>query len=254
MQHRMARALGATLATLLMFVPVAQSAAARDAARSRHEAKAALQPLLYKAILPSPGERNLPLRTANEPFESTSFRVAGPLAQTWQAVKFGMLADAATLALCRLRDETCSPAAKLLSGIVAEGLSRDGIDRIGVINRAINLAIKPTNDPYVWHSPLETLSVGEGDCKDYAITKYVALLEAGFREQDVKLVIVHDVRADQDHAIVAVRFSGDWIVLDNRWLALVRDFELRRAVALYILDENGVRRFGHLEAKYDRAN
>jgi hypothetical protein len=79
-------------------------------------------------------------------------------------------------------------------------------------------------------------------------------LEAGFREQDVKLVIVHDVRADQDHAIVAVRFNGDWIVLDNRWLALVRDFELRRAVALYILDENGVRHFGHLEAKYDRAN
>jgi hypothetical protein len=40
-----------------------------------------------------------------------------------------------------------------------------------------------------------------------------------------------------------VRIEGDWIILDNRWLALVRDREMRRATPLFELDENGVRRF-----------
>ena len=93
-----------------------------------------------------------------------------------------------------------------------------------------------------------TLSAGAGDCKDYAVAKYFALLEAGFPERDVKLVIVRLIAAHQDHAIVAVRFNGGWILLDNRWLALIHDFELRRAEPLYILDEDGVRRFDKREA------
>ena len=37
-------------------------------------------------------------------------------------------------------------------------------------------------------------------------------------------------------------------MLDNRWLALVHDFELRHADPLYILDKSGVRRFGERQA------
>jgi hypothetical protein len=81
------------------------------------------------------------------------------------------------------------------------------------------------------------------------VAKYLALLEVGFPERDVKLVIVREIAAHQDHAIVAVRFNGGWILLDNRWLALIHDFELRRAEPLYILDEDGVRRFDHREAR-----
>lgn len=64
----------------------------------------------------------------------------------------------------------------------------------------------------------------------------------------MKLVIVHDTATHQDHAIVTVLFGGSWYVLDNRWLALVHDFELRHADPLYILDELGVRRFGEQQA------
>ena len=66
--------------------------------------------------------------------------------------------------------------------------------------------------------------------------------QSGFAERDVKLVILREIAAHQDHAIIAVRFNGGWIVLDNRWLALIHDFELRRAEPLYILDEDGVKR------------
>jgi hypothetical protein len=40
-----------------------------------------------------------------------------------------------------------------------------------------------------------------------------------------------------------VRLDGAWVILDNRWLALVRDHDMRRATPLFELDDNGVRRF-----------
>ena len=74
---------------------------------------------------------------------------------------------------------------------------------------------------------------GAGDCKDYAVAKYLALIEAGFPERDVKLVIVRDIAAHQDHAIVAVRINGGWFLLDNRWLALIQDSSFARGAALH---------------------
>ena len=54
-----------------------------------------------------------------------------------------------------------------------------------MINRDINMAIRPTSDLAQWgvtdrwSAPLATLASGRGDCEDYAIAKYVALREAG---------------------------------------------------------------------------
>ena len=83
--------------------------------------------------------------------------------------------------------------------IVAEGYAHAGRARIGVINRAINLAIRPTSDlaqwgvPDRWSAPLVTLTTGHGDCEDYAIAKYVALMAAGVAEDSVRLVIVRNL-------------------------------------------------------------
>ena len=79
--------------------------------------------------------------------------------------------------------------------------------------------------PDRWSAPLETFTTSRGDCEDYAIAKYVALTAAGVPAQDVKLVIVRNTAANEDHAVVAVRNGGDWIMLDNRWLTLVKDVD-----------------------------
>lgn len=94
-----------------------------------------------------------------------------------------------------------------------------------------------------WSSPLETLTTGRGDCEDYAIVKYVALLGAGVHRQDVKVVVLRDLLRNEDHAITVTRIGEKWIVLDNRWLALVQDVEVRRVVPLFILDHTGVRAY-----------
>jgi hypothetical protein len=48
---------------------------------------------------------------------------------------------------------------------------------------------------------------------------------------------------EEDHAVLLVRFAGSWIVLDNRWLTLVADSEMRRVVPLFVLAHDGVKRF-----------
>ena len=79
--------------------------------------------------------------------------------------------------------------------------------------------------------------------EDYAIAKYAALIAAGFAEDDVRLVIVRDTAIGEDHAIVAARLDGNWIVLDNRRLAMVADAEMQHVVPLFVLDHDGVKQF-----------
>ncbi len=105
-----------------------------------------------------------------------------------------------------------------------------------------------------WSPPLETFTTLRGDCEDYAIAKYVALRAAGLARQEIRLVVVRNDAGKQHHAVVAVRLDGDWVILDNRWLALVHDHEMWRATPLFELDENGVRRFVTPAAKIRQAS
>lgn len=106
--------------------------------------------------------------------------------------KLGRMGGENPLERCRAQQE-CPPAAQEFLRIIAEGCDRDGLARIGVINRAVNLAIMPIGDVKQlgvrdrWSYPLETLTTGRGDCEDYAIAKYVPLVDAGVPKEDVKL-------------------------------------------------------------------
>jgi hypothetical protein len=75
----------------------------------------------------------------------------------------------------------------------------------------------------VWSSPLATFASGRGDCEDYAIAKYVALLETGFPVDDLRVTVVHDVRVRADHAVLTARLDGYWIVMDNIRTSLLED-------------------------------
>ena len=130
----------------------------------------------------------------------------------------------------------------------ASGL-RSGRARVGLINRAADLAISPVSDEMQWgvadhwSDPFETLLSNRGDCEDYAILKYAALLEAGIPKDDVKIVILKNVFPNENHAAVATRVDGQWLILDNRTLTLVRDTDVTRAIPEFVLDHQGVKRF-----------
>jgi hypothetical protein len=91
-------------------------------------------------------------------------------------------------------------------------------------------------------APFETLQTHRGDCEDYAIVKYVAPLQAGLSHDDVKIVVLRNLQPNEDHADVAARVDGQWLILDNRRLALVRDTEMVGSIPKFVLDEEGTRR------------
>lgn len=201
--------------------------------------------LKVKRVIPP-----VPSEDASEPFGLGAVPIAiGDVPAKWREVEGDIRGDMDILARCRVDAEDCPPRARRFLAIVDEGRARDGRARIGVINRAINLAIQPMSDLAQWgvidhwSSPLETFLTGRGDCEDYAIAKYVALVEAGVAEDDVKLVVERDLATKQDHAVVVTRLDGDWIVLDNRWFALAEDVELRRMVPLFVMDRENVKQF-----------
>ena len=97
--------------------------------------------------------------------------------------------------------------------------------------------------PDHWSSPLETFTTGRGDCEDYAIAKYVALMQAGIAEKDVRLIILHDLAVGENHAVVAVRLNDEWFVLDNRRLTIVADIDVPRVVPLFLLALDSVKQF-----------
>lgn len=66
-----------------------------------------------------------------------------------------------------------------------------------------------------WASPGEFLARG-GDCEDYAIAKFLALIELGWPKDQVRLVALNDVAEKVAHAVVVVYLpDGPW-VLDSR--------------------------------------
>jgi predicted transglutaminase-like cysteine proteinase len=231
----------------------AQAAAVRVEVRSEPQvhapADAQWQAPAKLTALDRAGPVTAPPPTA-EPFGLAAISVTGGNVLTkWRSVEADIRADNEVLEHCREGAERCPAAGQNFLAIIAQGRAQTGRARIGVINRAINLAIEPMSDlaqwavPDRWSAPLETFTTGRGDCEDYAIAKYVALTAAGVAPEDVKLVIVRNTALGEDHAVVTVRLDGAWIVLDNRWLTLVADGDMQQAIPRFVLDGDGVRQF-----------
>jgi len=171
----------------------------------------------------------------------------GNVSSKWLAVGTQIEQEKAVLEACRAGGACPDPARELLR-IVAEGAGRAGLARVGLVNRAVNLAITPTSDEVQWgvadhwSPPLETLQTHRGDCEDYAIVKYAALLEAGLSRDDMKIVILRNFVRNEDHAVLAARVDGEWLILDDRNLALVPDTEMFGAHPVFALDHDGAHR------------
>ena len=112
---------------------------------------------------------------------------------------------------------------------------------IGRLNRSINLMIKPSAGS--WKSALDILKSDSGDCKNYSITKYAALLRAGISPANIRVIIVHNNAGKEDHMVVSVYDDGHWLLLDNLTMMLVNDTDKKAYVPMYVLDETGVRRY-----------
>src|SRR5262249_23285980 len=167
-------------------------------------------------------------------------------AAKWREVLARIDSEEETLASCRANRDACSPAARRLLQLVELGHRREGRARLGEINRAVNLSIRPTSDwtqygvDDFWSAPLATIEKGAGDCEDYAIVKYLALRETGISPDDLRLLIVSYPRRRTMHVVLAVRLDEEWLLLDNLTMVMVNSLEATQYRPLIALDYHAI--------------
>ena len=188
--------------------------------------------------------------TGPEPFGLFTFRAPdGLLWSKWRGVEAGLVKEQAILDQCRADVTDCPAHAAQFLRLVNAVSGKTGRDKLDEANREINTAIRYVNDlsqhgePDRWSTPLATFASAKGDCEDYAIAKYVVLSAAGFRRNDLQLVLVRDRMVRQDHAVLAARLDGRWLLLDNRFATLMVDSEATRFMPLFAIDHQGVHLF-----------
>lgn len=197
----------------------------------------------------APERRPVPAK-GDEPFGLFTFRAPeGLLWQKWRGLETRLVRDAETLKRCESDAANCPSNAAQFLRLIGAAKAKSGRARLDEVNRAVNMVVRYVRD-YAqhgeadrWSSPLETFATAKGDCEDYAIAKYVALHEAGFPREDLRLVLVRDRAVRQDHAVLAARLEGQWLVLDNRRSELIEDSGATNLAPLFAIDHAGVHLF-----------
>lgn len=189
-------------------------------------------------------------QVGSEPFGLFTFRAPeGLLWRKWRGIEAAMVRERAVLEQCRTDAAACPPNAAQFLRLINTVKSKAGRTRLEEANRSVNMAIRYVND-YAqhgeadrWTAPLDTFATARGDCEDYAIAKYMALTEAGISRDELQIVLVRDRAVRQDHAVLAARHDGRWLLLDNRFSQLIEDSDASSFMPLFAINHDGVHLF-----------
>ena len=121
---------------------------------------------------------------------------------------------------CAANERNCgSRAIKAWQAMIKQQRGARQIDQLHRVNRFINQwhyradAQNYGRSDY-WASPTEFFR-RSGDCEDYAIAKYVTLRQLGFGADQLRLVVVKDMRRNLAHAVLAAYVDNEIYILDN---------------------------------------
>jgi predicted transglutaminase-like cysteine proteinase len=121
----------------------------------------------------------------------------------------------------RARAFTPSAAAGPWAEVIQRARSLPPLERLAAVNAFVNrrIAYATPEAQYgvadYWATARESLTSGRGNCTAYAIAKLELLRAAGVPAEDLYLVLVKDLVRRADHAIVAVRQGGRFLILDS---------------------------------------
>lgn len=110
------------------------------------------------------------------------------------------------------------PGQGVWSGMLAATRGSSTRQQVEMINSWVNHRLRFVDDQKggdSWAPAARTLQMGTGDCEDFAIAKMKLLEAAGFDRRAMYLVIARDLVRQADHAVLAVRISGELMILDN---------------------------------------
>lgn len=164
-------------------------------------------------------------------------------ASKWASIEPRIERDIAAIANCSSAPRECTSHAHRAHAIISQASHLPDLEKARFITTQVNSAVGYQSDVAhhgaqdVWSSPLETLGK-RGDCEDYAIAKYALLKASGIDEEALRIVVVYDGLAGEDHAVVSIRVGNEWKLLDNRHNRVEADNELRHYRPLMSLSKD----------------
>jgi predicted transglutaminase-like cysteine proteinase len=157
-----------------------------------------------------------------------------------------LIKEEKVLERCRADADGCPSYAAQFLRLINAVKSKSGRARLDEANRGVNAAIRFVSDftqygeADRWSAPLASFATAKGDCEDYAIAKYVALRDAGFPIDDLRVVMGRDRTIRQDHAVLAARLDGRWLILDSMRSELLEDSRVPDLTPVFAIDHRGV--------------
>ena len=133
----------------------------------------------------------------------------------------------------RVVDYIPSPGAGPWAPLLESARAMSPMGRLEAVNAWVNRRIVWTSDEAnfgardYWGTAQESLTRGRGDCKDYAIAKMELLRALGVPADDLYFVVVKDLVRREDHALLAVRLDGRFLILDSGVDAVMDSGEVR---------------------------
>lgn len=138
----------------------------------------------------------------------------------WQRVLTKMRRERAAFEACAADRSRCTtPVLKSWGQIINDVAQRSRLDRIKAVNRFFNRWPYKTDTAVYgrseyWATPSEFMA-RSGDCEDYSIAKFFALRQVGFRNEELRIVVLWDEIRALGHAVLAVETQGGTLILDS---------------------------------------
>jgi predicted transglutaminase-like cysteine proteinase len=76
-----------------------------------------------------------------------------------------------------------------------------------------------------------------GDCEDYSLTKFFSLRLLGFTNDELRIVVLQDTNLRIGHAVLAVNYGGDQLILDNQSRQVISHRSIKHYTPLYTVNE-----------------
>lgn len=111
------------------------------------------------------------------------------------------------------------------------------------VNAHLNRA-RYVQDPINWGVPdfwahLREFFQRNGDCEDYAISKYATLKRLGVPTEAMRVVVLEDSNLNLAHAVLTVEMNGTTYVLDNQISSVLPDSAIYHYLPVYSINEHG---------------
>ncbi len=120
---------------------------------------------------------------------------------------------------------------------------RDLKAQLKEVNRAMNgkrytLDINNWGEEDFWATPYQFLKKN-GDCEDYAISKYMVLRALGVPVEDMRVVALQDLNLKLGHAVLVVYVGDEPMLLDNQISSVVAANSIRHYQPVFSINEQG---------------